>query len=58
MATVKSTRYPNLWVHDLGVRFVDGEAEVSDPKVLDALSKIDGIEVPKAAPKRSAAKQD
>jgi hypothetical protein len=32
-----STRYPQLVVHDLGVTFVDGEAEVTDKTVIDAL---------------------
>lgn len=59
MAEVKSTKHPNLWVHDLGVRFRDGVAEVSDRKVLEALAKVDGVEVPKVAPqKRQAAQED
>jgi hypothetical protein len=32
-----STRYPQLTVHDLGVTFVDGEAEVTDKATADAL---------------------
>lgn len=32
-----STIYPQLAVHDLGVTFVDGEAEVTDKVVIDAL---------------------
>lgn len=47
MALVKSTIYPDLLVHDLGVEFRDGVAEVSDPKVLAALAGIDGVEVEK-----------
>ena len=53
MAEVTSSKYPNLWVHDLGVRFVDGKAEVEDPKVLDALASVEGVEVPKREPRRS-----
>lgn len=48
MAEVRSTIYPDLLVHDLGVQFCDGVAEVSDPKVLAVLGGIDGIEVVKA----------
>ncbi|WNV86573.1 hypothetical protein [Umezawaea sp. Da 62-37] len=32
-----SPKYPQLVVHDLGVRFVDGEAEVTDKNTIDAL---------------------
>ncbi|MEV6907581.1 hypothetical protein [Amycolatopsis sp. NPDC051071] len=32
-----STKYPALTVHDLGVTFVDGEAEVADKATIDAL---------------------
>ncbi|WNV82218.1 hypothetical protein [Umezawaea sp. Da 62-37] len=32
-----SPQYPQLVVHDLGVRFVDGEAEVTDKTTIDAL---------------------
>lgn len=32
-----STKYPQLVVHDLGVTFVDGEAEVSDKAAVDTL---------------------
>lgn len=32
-----STRHPQLVVHDLGVIFVDGEAEVTDKSTMDAL---------------------
>lgn len=53
MATVKSTKYPELWVHDLGVRFHNGVAEVSDSKTLDALRGVDGVEVPEEPKRRS-----
>ena len=56
MATVRSTEYPNLWVHDLGVRFVDGVAEVDDPKALTVLAGIDGVEVPDDAKRRTTRK--
>jgi hypothetical protein len=32
-----STIYKQLIVHDLGVRFIDGEAEVTDKSTMDAL---------------------
>ncbi len=32
-----STRHPELIVHDLGVTFVDGEAEVTDKATIEAL---------------------
>ncbi|MFC0434564.1 hypothetical protein [Kutzneria buriramensis] len=32
-----STRHPELIVHDLGVVFVDGEAEVTDKATIEAL---------------------
>jgi hypothetical protein len=35
-----STRYPQLVVHDLGVRFVDGEADVADKPTADALKAL------------------
>lgn len=35
-----STRYPQLVVHDLGVTFVDGEAEISDKATADALKEL------------------
>lgn len=50
MPEVRSTLYPELWVHDLGVRFRKGVAEVKDRKALAALGAIPGVEVPK--PKR------
>jgi len=35
-----STKYSALTVHDLGVTFVDGEAEVTDKATADALKKL------------------
>jgi len=35
-----STKYPVLTVHDLGVTFIDGEAEVADKATADALKKL------------------
>lgn len=35
-----SETYPQLHVHDLGVRFVDGEAEVTDAKKIEALRNL------------------
>ncbi|MER6665723.1 hypothetical protein ABT256_14365 [Amycolatopsis japonica] len=35
-----STKYPELVVHDLGVTFVDGEAEISDKATADALKQL------------------
>ncbi|TQM83235.1 hypothetical protein FHX81_5653 [Saccharothrix saharensis] len=32
-----STRYKQLVIHDLGVTFTDGEAEVTDKAVIEAL---------------------
>lgn len=32
-----STRYKELVIHDLGVTFTDGEAEVTDKSTIDAL---------------------
>lgn len=32
-----STTYPQLVVHDLGVTFVDGEADTTDKAVIDGL---------------------
>jgi hypothetical protein len=32
-----SSKHPQLVVHDLGVVFVDGEAEVTDKAVIEAL---------------------
>jgi hypothetical protein len=32
-----SSTYPQLVVHDLGVTFVDGEAEVTDKNTIEAL---------------------
>ncbi|WP_433268170.1 hypothetical protein ACQPZF_03545 [Actinosynnema sp. CS-041913] len=32
-----STRYQQLVIHDLGVTFVDGEAEVTDKTTIEAL---------------------
>lgn len=58
MATVKSTKYPELWVHDLGVRFHNGEAEVSDAGTLAALRKVDGVEVPEEPKRKTARKSD
>lgn len=57
MAIVRSTRHPELCVHDVGVRFRDGVAEVNDRKVLAALGAIPGVEVLKA-PARGKSKTD
>ncbi|MCP3800326.1 hypothetical protein NLX83_13765 [Allokutzneria sp. A3M-2-11 16] len=35
-----STKYPNLVVHDLGVTFDNGEAEVADKTTVEALRKL------------------
>ena len=53
MVTVKSPKYPNLHVVDLGVRFVAGEAKVSR-KVADALAARTslGLIVPKPAARK------
>lgn len=50
---VKSERYPSLLVVDLGIRFRDGEAEVTDPAALDRLRDLEhmGVVVPDPAPK-------
>ncbi|MER5262255.1 hypothetical protein ABTZ99_09270 [Actinosynnema sp. NPDC002837] len=32
-----STRYQQLVIHDLGVRFTDGEGEVTDKDTIEAL---------------------
>lgn len=57
MVAVRSTRYPQLLVADLGVRFVDGVAEVKDKKTLDALAAIEGIEVPEPPRAQTAAEK-
>lgn len=57
MVAVRSTRYPQLVVFDLGVKFVDGVAEVTDKKTLDALADIDGIEVPEQPKAQTAAEK-
>ncbi|MDI9903798.1 hypothetical protein QM716_28435 [Rhodococcus sp. IEGM 1409] len=57
MVAVRSTRYPQLIVFDLGVRFVDGVAEVTDKKTLDALAAIEGIEVPEPPRAQTAAEK-
>jgi hypothetical protein len=57
---VRSEKYKGLIVGDLGVRFVDGELDVDDPKVLDRLRGLTalGVVVPDAAPsgRRSGAR--
>lgn len=61
---VKSEKYPSLLVADLGLRFRDGEADVSDPATLDRLRRLAhmGVVVPDApepepeAPKRRQGK--
>lgn len=35
-----SSTYPQLVVHDLGVTFVDGEAEVGDKTVIEGLRSL------------------
>ncbi|OXM63140.1 hypothetical protein [Amycolatopsis vastitatis] len=35
-----STKYPQLVIHDLGVTFVDGDAEVTDKAAVDALKAL------------------
>jgi len=58
---VRSERYPRLRVADLGLRFVDGEAEVTDPASLKRLRELAhlGVVVPdepaKAPAKKAAA---
>lgn len=57
MVAVRSTRYPQLIVFDLGVKFVDGVAEVDDKKTLDALAAVEGIEVPEQPRAQTAAEK-
>lgn len=45
MARVRSTRYPELYVADLGVKFSGGVADVRGKAKLDALASMDGIEI-------------
>jgi hypothetical protein len=33
-------KYPELWIHDLAVRFHDGQVEVTDQKTITALRKL------------------
>ncbi|MFD0773378.1 hypothetical protein ACFQZ2_05495 [Streptomonospora algeriensis] len=40
MTKFVSTRYPDLWVHPLGVRFSGGVAEVDDPATAAALAGV------------------
>jgi hypothetical protein len=40
MMKFTSTKYPKVVVHDLGVTFVDGEAEVTDKATADALKAL------------------
>ena len=54
MAALESAQYPNLRVADLGVKFVDGVAEVRDKKTIDALLKIDGVTLAKPEAKSDA----
>ncbi|MTE24832.1 hypothetical protein [Microbacterium sp. ZXX196] len=54
---VRSEKYPSLVVADLGIRFHDGEAEVSDPGHLERLRRMSGMgvvvpEEPKRRPGR------
>lgn len=57
MVEVISTRYPELRIPSLGVKFRGGVAHVDDdPKVLADLASRDGIEVPEAAKKVPAKK--
>lgn len=49
-----SEKYPQLYVHDLGVRFVDGVAEVSDKATQDALKKVDGVRAAGGRPAKDA----
>lgn len=61
MAQVRSTKYPELQLPALGVRFRRGVAEVEDPKVLDALAKFEGVQVPeveKPRPQRRGKKSE
>ncbi|MDR2932891.1 MAG: hypothetical protein LBV27_07260 [Oscillospiraceae bacterium] len=39
--TVKCTKYPQLHIYDLGVKFENGEAAVTDKKALESLKKMD-----------------
>lgn len=54
MVAVKSERYPSLRVCDLGVKFVDGVAEVVDPAALERLRGLAhmGVVVPDEPVKR------
>lgn len=66
----RTEKYPSLIVHDIGVHFVDGEAEVTDPKKIEVLKKLDdshGVKAvggrapkdpPKDPPKEPAGDQD
>ena len=38
---VKCLNNPNVYIYDLKVKFVQGEAEVTDKKKLDALKKME-----------------
>lgn len=53
-----STRHPELIVHDLGVIFHDGEAEVTDKAVIEALRALPPELGVRAAGGRPAKQQD
>lgn len=64
MATVRSDRFPSLFIGAYGVQFRDGVAVVDDPRILAALRQFThlGVEVPDVqelpeAPKRNASRQ-
>lgn len=53
----RSTRYPSLSVLDIGIQFVDGEAEVTDPAHVERLGQLAHLGVipePAAAPAKPA----
>lgn len=45
MVTLRSTRYPGLVLSGLGVRFVDGVLETSDPVVVARARRLAGLGV-------------
>lgn len=52
MVTIRSTRYPNLLICDLGVRFVDGLLETDDQAVIARAHRLGrlGVEVDETLP--------
>jgi hypothetical protein len=54
VATFKSPKYPGLLVVDVGVRFVDGVAEVSDAKAAAHLRRLSHMGVVEEKPEKKA----